>query len=190
MITVRDDDVLLPSSQFPNPMLRFKQVHEIIVAAGAHHVPGILCGEFRHVPGAEEYVREKMAAGEMTPQVHGWAHRAYHTYPTHRIVHHLNLCLDYFDETWQIRPTKFFTPWGGDSPEIRQACAAVSLEWVGCDDMVTPRRIKQHPKGWVGKAQTQDIELFIHWWEGGPGRLETSLKMLKGRAYELDQIRR
>lgn len=181
MINVRDDDVLVPSSnpELADPLSRFKCVHEIIVAAGGLHVPGILCGEIRHFPGAIEYIREKLLVGEMDPQIHGWGHQQYHKYPTHRIIHHLDLCLDFFAEHWSIRPMKFFAPWGGDSPAIREACAETNLEWVGCEDLVTPRRIRQHPKGWIGKAQTEDVDLFIHWWES-VGRLDNSLTMLNG----------
>jgi len=177
MISVRDDDVILPSSGCADPFGRLIKVHEIITSAGALHVPGILCGEIRHFPGAVEYVKEKMDAYEMAPQIHGWAHRKYHEYPTHRIVHHLNLCLDFFDENWQIRPTKFFTPWGGDSAELYEACDITNLKLVDCSNVLQPTTVRKNQDKWAGKGRLEDVELFIHWWEG-VGRLKHALQIL------------
>lgn len=178
MIRVRDDDVISQGSSLSDPLSRFVRVHEIIAEAGALHVPGILCGYFRHFDGAPEFVRDCVAAGEMEPQIHGWAHFPYHTFTTKRIVHHLNLCLDYFDTTWQIRPTKFFTPWGGDTTELRAACDTTELELVDCSNLQTPRDMRRRQNHWRGKAHTQDVDLFIHWWEAGLGRLERVLQLL------------
>jgi hypothetical protein len=177
MIRVRDDDVILPSSGHSDPFRRLIKVHDIIASAGALHVPGILCGEIRNFPGAVEYVKEKMDVGEMEPQIHGWAHRKYHEYPTHRIVHHLNLCLDFFDTNWQVRPTKFFTPWGGDSNELYEACATTNLELVDCSNLLQPTTVRKNQDKWIGKGRTENVELFIHWWEG-VGRLEHALQIL------------
>jgi hypothetical protein len=177
VIRVRDDDVILPSSGCADPFSRLIEVHRIIAAAGAVHVPGILCGEFRHYKGAVEFVKEKMDLGEMEPQIHGWAHRKYHEYPTHRIVHHLNLCLDFFDESWQIRPTKFFTPWGGSSAELYEACEITDLELVDCSNILQVKAVRRHAGGWRGRGKTGDVELFIHWWEG-LGRLKDALEIL------------
>jgi peptidoglycan/xylan/chitin deacetylase (PgdA/CDA1 family) len=178
MITVRDDDVLLPGSRQKDPLTRFIEVHEIIAEAGALHSLGVLCGEIQHYPGAIDYIREKLHAHEMDPQIHGWAHRPYHTFPTHRIVHHLNLCIDFFDEHWMLQPTKFYTPWGGDSPELREACEITGLELVDCSNILQVKTVRTHPKGWRGKGKTGDVTLFIHWWEYGTGRLRQALEIL------------
>ena len=168
MIRVRDDDVILPSSGHPDPFARLVRVHDIIAGSGALHVPAILCGEIRHFPGAVEYVRQKTLEGEMEPQIHGWGHFPYHDYTEDRIVKHLVLCLDWFASELNVVPSKFYTPWGGNGPQMQAAVKRVGLELVDCSEIVVCRHIQRAPEKWRGFAHKseEDLELFIHWWEG------------------------
>jgi len=176
MISVRDDDVLLKSSGHTDPLARFKAVHSTIVNGAAFHVPGILCGEISQFTGAVEFIDDRIKAGEMSPQIHGWKHSEYHKYTERAILEDLHKCVDFFDKSWHLVPTKFFTPWGGDSPELRAACHSMSLELVDCSAIIPPRTVQRNFNHYRG---AKNVELFIHWWEG-MGRLEDALRILNG----------
>jgi peptidoglycan/xylan/chitin deacetylase (PgdA/CDA1 family) len=174
MITVRDDDVLLPSSSHKDPFARFKLVHELIVEHGAHHIPTILCGEIQAFPEAVEYIKIETAAGNMTPELHGWLHSPYHQWSGEEVEADLKRCVEWFTPTFGHPPTRFYTPWGSNTPIIAEAAKKHGMILVDCTEVLPPTHVRRHPEKYRGH---QDAELFIHWWEG-INRLNTALGVL------------
>ena len=58
MIQIRNDDVLLTSRGWPDPVKRIKQLHSWVAEFPEHviHVPAILVAEIQKFPEAVEFV--------------------------------------------------------------------------------------------------------------------------------------
>ena len=174
MIRVRDYDVLLPSRGHADPEGRFREVHEMIISHKAHHVPAILCGEIQAFPDTIHYIKKEIKRGNLTPELHGWKHINYGNLSEADIRKNLGYCLEWFIATFEQRPSIFYTPWGANSLLIQRVAAEYDLQMVDCSSIITPRTIQKSPEKYRGN---QDIEIFIHWWEG-INRLNGALKIL------------
>ena len=187
MIYVRDDDVLISSRAFPEPVEKFKQVHRWICQSDRFlHVPGLL---FHHcieddVPGllvypeAIEFIKEETAAGRMVPEIHGWEHVDYGQVPTWKVRDHLKRCKEFFHEELDHTPTKWFTPWGAKDVRLKQAAEDEELLLVGtnnthrlkgdsgvCNQLKNGRDLSYMEGQWI----------LYHWHDGGI-RLNRAIK--------------
>jgi peptidoglycan/xylan/chitin deacetylase (PgdA/CDA1 family) len=168
---VRDDDVFLIGHGYDTPekvVARFKEVHMVIADGGALHVAAILCGTLPQYPTGIEFLKERIEAGELIPEIHGWEHVSYGPLTKQEIVDNLNRCITTINETFDYQPTTFYTPWGSDNAHIREAADTVGLKMVDCSEVVYPKRKFFGGKAWEAYSHNirqETSELFIHWWE-------------------------
>lgn len=177
MIYIRDDDVLLPSSGWPDPPSRFKFVHEIIVEGGGKflHIPTILCGQIQQWPETVRFIRDETEEGRMAPQLHGWEHIDYAKLSRVEIEHDLTKCIRWMQDNLGVRPTKFYTPWGANASHIYEVGQELELDIVDCSNIIIPKTIWNDLDSSYDKYNEKEI--FIHWWEG-MGRLKDIVKAL------------
>lgn len=168
---VRDDDVFLIGRGYSTPeacAVRFKEVHEIIAAGGATHVAAIICGSLHEFPEGVAFMQERMAEGELIPEVHGWDHINYGELSETHIVEHLNRSIDMIQDTFDYDPKIWYTPWGGNDPHMMLASELVGLKMVDCSEVVDPKRKAFGSNQWKAHAaqiRSEERELFIHWWQ-------------------------
>jgi peptidoglycan/xylan/chitin deacetylase (PgdA/CDA1 family) len=166
-IRIRDDDVLLPSSQWPNPMGRFVGFHKLVLQDQEHfiHVPAILCTEIQDFPEAIEYIKLETAEGRMEPQIHGLKHIDYGKLPYFEVIKHLEACLGWFIVHNLPRPAIWYTPWGATQPHLHRAAASLDLLLIDTSGIIHPGQARDYLK------QTRNIhffegkEILRHWWQ-------------------------
>jgi hypothetical protein len=169
MIRIRNDDVLLPSGDWPDPVKRIKRIHRWISEFPEYfiHVPTILVKEIQQYPEAIEFVIEETKEGRMLPEIHGLEHIDYGRLTSPMIVEHLEQCLTWFHDNLNRTPTKFYTPWGGMDLRVITAAKSVGLIAVGVDTnwsleaVVSRLRLGGHTDDLDGE------EIFMHWWNRG-----------------------
>ena len=171
MIRVRDDDVLLHSSDWnrKGSFHRFNRVHSWISEFPEHfiHIPTILVTEIQKYPECIEFVRKETAAGNMIPEIHGLEHIDYGKLSYSEITDHLEQCIEWFDSNLNWKPTKFYTPWGAMSNDIMNASNQLGIKAVGVDTKLT---LENYTKR-LGNGEPISIldgqEIFMHWWSRG-----------------------
>lgn len=191
MIYVRDDDVLINSSEWGKPGRRFRQTHRWIMedphflhvpAILAHNVvddgtPGILA-----FPEVMEYIKEHTAAGRMRPEIHGWEHVDYGKKSLYEAREDLKKMKYFLHEHFNATATTWYTPWGASQPHLHEAASEEGLKLVDCSDI---NKLKgQHSiTRWVMDGKSfdpyEEKEIFYHWWESG-ARL---LRVIKAHKY-------
>lgn len=137
MIAVRDDDVLLRSSNGTDSFKRFRRVHETICSVPTRllHVPTIITDEIGEFPEAIEYIRQETAAGRMHPELHGFEHIDYGKLTKEEVKLHLSRAACWFKVQLDYLPTKWYTPWGANQPHLKEAAKELNLTLVdtsGC----------------------------------------------------------
>ena len=196
-IRVRDDDVLIGSSSYDDPLKKFKSVHELICQSDKlMHVPAIL---LHHVikdgtpgiigiPSAVEYVREQTQAGRMKPEIHGLEHVDYGKLDKTTVIEHLKICQEFLWKEFDIKSTRWMTPWGASQPHLHEAASIVGLKLVDCSRVKWTKLAGRH--GVVQQLREgRDIsymeggEIFMHWWEGGL-RLNRVVEVLKHGSWD------
>lgn len=181
MIFIRDDDVLLPSRQWPDPLARFKEVHELICRYDfALHIPTLLTSELDKVPSAIDYIRHESDALRMTPEFHGTSHIDYANLTPEEILQDYKIAQDWFVDHLGFKFTKHYTPWGAGADErgahLKPTAAHAGIILVDCSDILEPEAVIADPDATYEKYN--DREIFIHWWQG-IGKLERALDKLK-----------
>jgi len=145
-------------------------IHAAIQSANGllWHEPTILVQDIQAFPAAVEFIRLESRLGRMSPQVHGWTHAPYHSLPPERLAEDLRWCLDWFDRELNWLPTKFYSPWGGDTPIMREVAAANGLGLVGaCRNETLDRLLLRLRKG--EPPRLLEGTWLWHWWSGsGP----------------------
>jgi hypothetical protein len=182
-IRVRDDDVLTSSSTYSDPVEQFKLVHEWICARPDVflHVPSIIVQDLCAFPEAIDFIAEETAAGRMLPEIHGIVHIDYADLNKQDIQRHLVGCLEFIEEKFGHRATKWYTPWGAGFDErgahLHAAAEPLNIEVIG----VTPECKMRGRYGMfqrlidgVGLSSFAGKDMFMHWWEN-PQRLRTIL---------------
>jgi len=173
MIYVRDDDVILESSSWPDAFGRFRQVHNWIreLPGQMIHVPAMLVNESFHFPEAIEYIREETKAGFMQPQFHGMSHIDYGKLPLLSVVDALKAGKDWMNNKLGVIPSVWYTPWGASQDHLHEAAAICHMALVDCDDIIKFRgrygavqRLKDEPDS---ADCLKGLELFTHWWDDG-----------------------
>jgi hypothetical protein len=184
MITIRDDDVLLPSKQWPDPLSRFKEVHELILQYPfALHVPTLLTGELDKIPAAIEYIKQETDAGRMRPQFHGKWHVDYANMSVEQILNDYKEAQEWFQRNLSIRFTQHMSPWGGGfegskrGAHMRPTAASVGITLVDCSAIIEPEHILDDKE--FNREKYEGKEIFIHFW-AGIGKLERALDKLRG----------
>jgi len=182
MIYIRDDDVLVRSSGYSDPVAQFKGVHQIIARQSkVLHVPTILVTEIQEFPDCIDYIWEETCAGRMRPEIHGFKHIDYGKLPPAEIREHLLRCMDFILHQFHYLPTKFYTPWGASTQDIRDVCKGLNLEMV---DGSSRNKLRGKSGAWQMIQDGYDLnevwkgqDIHIHWWEDTE-RLEKVLELL------------
>jgi peptidoglycan/xylan/chitin deacetylase (PgdA/CDA1 family) len=175
MVRVRNDDVLL-NIKWPDPLAKFKQMHEMIVSLGVQHVPTIVCRDIQTFPGAVDYVKQETAEGRMFPEIHCWEHVDYGKFTEGQVVQDLRKCIDWFESNLHRTPTTWYTPWGSNAAYLRRAANSLGLKLVDCSDRITPLVIIYSSEEY--RRTLDSVEIMTHWWHD-ERELETALRYLQ-----------
>lgn len=171
MIYIRDDDVLLSSKGFGDPVVRLKQIHGwICESPRLMHVPTILCKEIQAFPDAVKFVKEETLAGRMLPQLHGWEHIDYAKLHHAAIVTHLEDSKHWMIDNLNVCPTRWYTPWGANAPHLYVAAKACDLKLIdtsGIIELAGPNGVLATLKKGVPIDYLDGCEIFLHWWQRG-----------------------
>lgn len=184
MIFVRDDDVLLKSSSYADPLERFKQVHRWIceVPDKVLHIPAILVTEIQEFPEAIEYIKEETAEGRMRLEIHGLKHVDYAKLDAYAVRQELKECQVFLNREFNVSATTWYTPWGANAAYLYEAAEAVGLKLVDCSNInkLAGRygMVQQLKDGHDPIKFLDGKEIFMHWWEGGM-RLKRVLEAIK-----------
>jgi peptidoglycan/xylan/chitin deacetylase (PgdA/CDA1 family) len=191
MIYVRDDDILIFSSEWERPAKRFRQIHRW-VCEDPHflHIPTILKYNVKGdatpgilaFPSAIEYIAEETAQGRMRPEIHGLEHIDYGKKSLEQVRSDLREMVDFINEKFNYNPTTWYTPWGASQAHLHEAAALENLKLVDCSNInklrgeegVTRKIMDGKGFDWL-----EEQEIFTHWWEGG-ARL---LRVIKAHKY-------
>lgn len=171
MIYIRDDDVLLSSKGFSDPVVRLKQIHGwICESPKLMHVPTILCKEIQDFPEAIEYVKEETLAGRMLPQLHGWEHIDYAKLTQPQIQYHLEISKFWMVDNLDVLPTRWYTPWGANAPHLYAAAKECDLTLIDTSNRIVlegPTGVLASLKKGIPVDYLDEQEIFLHWWQRG-----------------------
>ena len=171
-VRVRDDDVLIAGIYYRSVFARFCRIHEIIVNNDGLHVPAIMVNPIMDHPECIAFIRHETIRGNMRPELHCLDHIDYGTLSETELDANLRYCVEWFEDNLWIKPSIFYTPWGGDSPLIRSVAAKYGLTLGECTRLIRPFHIIKNP-------EMECKELQIHWWDKKDRRtLEQALKIL------------
>lgn len=177
-IYVRDDDVLIDSSQWDDPVSKFKQVHSWCCEGGFIHRPAILIHNvvkdgtrgISEFPEVWDFIAEQAQNGTMEPEIHGWEHIDYGKKKRSQVIEEIAQARSWIETKWRVKCSKWYTPWGASQEHLWEAAEELRLTLVDCS------RINKL-EGRYGIVQRltdgEDIsfldnqEIFFHWWNGG-----------------------
>jgi peptidoglycan/xylan/chitin deacetylase (PgdA/CDA1 family) len=167
-IRIRDDDVLLHSTRWPDAFKRFKGFHNLVLQDQEHfiHVAAVLITEIQDYPEAIELIRNEAKEDRIEPQIHGLKHIDYGKLTMIEAIEHLQECQLAF-EAWEFpQPTLWYTPWGATQPHLHESAKICGLTLIDTSNALHPGPsrdyLKAHPTEldvWQGK------EILRHWWE-------------------------
>jgi hypothetical protein len=170
MIRVRNDDVLRPSSDWKGREFeRLKRVHSWISEFPKDfiHVPTVVVSDIIQFPEAVEFVVEETKEGRMAPEVHGLEHIDYCHCTEEVITDHMNQCLEWFDKTLSVTPTRFYTPWGGWNQRTADIVAKSGLTTIGVDTNWSLENVCARLGAGGLIEDIHGNEIFMHWWKRG-----------------------
>jgi len=171
VIYIRDDDVLLSSKGFSDPVIRLKQIHSwILESPKLMHVPTILCSEIQGFPDAIKFVKEETLAGRMMPQLHGWEHIDYAKLHLSAIKTHLEDSKHFMIDNLNVCPTRWYTPWGANAPHLYVAakeCGLKLIDTSGIIELGGPTGVLINLQNGVPIDYLDGREIFLHWWQRG-----------------------
>lgn len=187
MIYVRDDDVLIDSRSYPDPLKRFQQLQRWI-CQDPHflHVPAILMYQdvsTRHrgligFPEAVEYMQEEVDQGRMRVEIHGYEHIDYGKVSIQRARDDLRRMQDYIVMTFGTEPTTWYTPWGASQPHLHEAAGLEKLKLVDTSKVNKLQGrygVCRHLMDGGDLKRYEEDEIFLHWYDGGM-RLQRVIK--------------
>jgi len=185
MIYIRDDDVLLTSSGHKDPFHQFKKIHRWIIECDKFiHVPTILVTEIQEFPDCIEYIKNETKEGRMKPEIHGFKHVDYASLSNREVDDHLSQCLDFFWTTFNIVPTKWYTPWGASSPDLENIASKYNLTLIDCSDLTNIGGFAQRAQNGENLENIlQEKEIFYHWWIRGL-KLKRIIETVKHGSWE------
>lgn len=194
MIILRDDDVLVKSSQWADPFGRFRQQHEwTLVADNVLHVPTILVNDLKKFPECIEYMQKEIEKGNMKPQLHGLEHwdysqktpkQAAHKHLRHPtkekwtdkeirsakewIKEHLQEAIKEFEKMFGYRPTRWMTPWGANLPHMKEVSNSLGITLTGVSEVAhLDEAVRKLSEGVITFENLEHRDVFFHWWSGG-----------------------
>lgn len=177
-IILRTDDVLVTSSQWPNAIGRFQQVHNWVrgVSQITHRCTFLIEDMRDRFAETIPYFRDEIQAGYIDPQLHGYSHIDYKKLSFEEIREHLKKSKDYMYEWFGMSPTVFATPWGANAQHIKDAAEAEelfledtseALYLEGNNGLISALRRNVPLSNYYGRY------ILSHWWVAGArvGRL-------------------
>ena len=170
MIRVRNDDVVRESGDWTGREVeRVKRIHSWISEFPDDfiHVPTIVVNDIKRFPEGIDFVAEETKEGRMAPEVHGLEHIDYCALTEGKIVDDLSECLEWFNKTLGITPTRFYTPWGGMNQKCTDAAASVGLTAIGVDTNWSLEAVVARLCNGGLVADVHGHEVFMHWWNRG-----------------------
>jgi hypothetical protein len=123
MIRVRDDDILVPSREWPDPFKRFSRIHRWIAEVPEHfvHVPAILTEEIQQFPQCIEYVKSEAKAGRMILELHGFHHEIdYQRRSVEDCADDLEKAMSWMNKHLDVVPKIWYTPKGAGRFPLRE----------------------------------------------------------------------
>lgn len=200
VIGVRNDDILLGSSDWGNPFLRFKEIHEWVQEVTVYpvmHVPTILTTEIQEFPECIEFIKHETAEGRMDPQLHGVEHVDPGKYGYDVLMEKLKEARGWMEDNLEVSPTRWYTPWGAGeavtTPEklgqewMWKAATKCGYELITCENYY-----KMNGRDGVvqilkdGKDPIKYLhgrEIFMHWWKRGE-RIRRILQAIEAGSWE------
>lgn len=167
-VRIRDDDVLVHSSQWEDPFKRFRGFHNVVCQDTEHfiHVAAILCTEISAFPEAIDFIKAEVTAGRMEAQIHGWKHIDYGQLIRGDVKHHLGRCFEFFLENDLPTPTIFYTPWGASQRHLHDVAEEMGLRLVDTSGIIHPGQASDKLKIDSDTLFFEGKEILRHWWEG------------------------
>ena len=173
LIRIRDDDVLNFDKQWTgrrDSEYRFRQIHRYCLEAPNDiiHVPTIVVEDLKKFPGTVEYIRSETQCNRMLPELHGLQH---HTdcgsLPKSEVLDQLGEAIEWMIEELDVRPQKWYTPWGANSPMLQEVAEALDLDLIDCSQLIEPSAVLHHIERTGDLDHFRGKEVFIHWWNRG-----------------------
>ena len=194
VIGVRDDDILLGSSDWGCPFSRFKEIHGWIQEVKAYpvmHVPTILTTEIQEYPECIEFIKHETAEGRMDPQLHGVQHVDPGKLGYNGLMEQLKIGKGWMEDNLDVTPTRYYTPWGAGEADGQEwmwkASTKCGFEMITCEGyfkMNGSYGVVQILK--EGKDPIEFLdgnEIFVHWWNRGQ-RLQRILQAIEAGSWE------
>ncbi len=173
----------MASTQWPDPLNRFKEVHELICRYPfAVHVPTLLTLELNKYPEAITFIRRETNEGRMAPQYHGQLHIDYADLTVEAILRDYKEGQEWFERHLGCKFDTHYTPWAAGfagskrGPHIQTAADIAKVRLVATKKLLEPEHIIDDADATKTKYGGQEI--FIHWW-AGIGKLEKALNKLR-----------
>ena len=194
MIYVRDDDVLIRSSDWGSSFSRFKQIHEWCLAVKSYpvmHVPAILTEDIQRFPECVEYIKEETERERMDPQLHGVAHVDPDTFGYEGLIEQLKIGKGWMEDNLGVTPTRYYTPWGAGEADGQEwmwkAATKCDLKLITCEgyNKLNGRHgmVQQLKDGHDPRTFLEGKEIFMHWWSRGE-RLQRVLQAIEAGSWE------
>jgi len=171
LIRIRSDDVLVHSEQMKGVEFnKWRKHHQWVLEAPDYfyHVAAILCKDIQDFPNAIAFINEEVGAGRLALDLHGWEHVDYAKLTQEEIELHLEQSFEFFLKTFNCLPTRWATPWGGNSSDISKAARKYSLQVEGVIDPVIDQGQAVH----IVQSANSIVPLLgkvimVHWFERG-----------------------
>lgn len=171
LIRVRDDDVLVHSSQYKDSFARFQEIHGwMLLSPDILHVPAILVQDIQQYPSCIAYCREQAAEGRMLAEIHGWTHHDYGRLPKTQVYDEILRAKEWVSETFGRVPEIWYTPWGSSQPHLHEVASELNLRLVDTSRTTTlegKSGIIRRLVAGLPIEQLNGIEIFWHWWTAG-----------------------
>ena len=191
---MRDDDVLLKSSTWSKPFLRFKELHEYMTQTPKIiHVPALLYKESQHF-GSElvDYIKQETKLHRIQPEIHGYEHINYGTRvrgtpggpkdsppetwtpeeveaAKNWVREEIKFTRDWITETFGRAPKFWYTPWGANQSHLYEVAKELGLILVDCNANFAPiENVCEKLRNKTTTIERLDgMEVFFHWWSRG-----------------------
>jgi peptidoglycan/xylan/chitin deacetylase (PgdA/CDA1 family) len=129
-------------------------------------------------PSTVDRIKHDAIDGIIKPAIHGWEHIDYNALSDKDVREHLSNCISWFRDYLWYTPTLWCTPWGADSPKLREIAGEFGLTVEGTAGWVEPGEWLQHAR--EGRL---DPRLMWHWWERGQKLLKV-VEVIKAGSYK------
>lgn len=149
---------------------KWKKHHQWVLEGPDYffHTAAILCSEIQDFPVAIDYIKDEVAAGRLSLDLHGWEHIDYAKLTQEAIEEHLEKSFEFFLKTFNCLPFRWCTPWGGVSNNVNRAARKYSLVVEGTSDPVIDQSIAVNVvKQYNTIEPLRGKTIMVHWFERG-----------------------